>query len=57
MSENDFYVQSGMIRKVQISDRKLEFEVGYVESIKYKTKKIDKIVLDVIKKTVQKIKF
>jgi DNA-binding transcriptional LysR family regulator len=57
MSENDFYVENGMIRKLEISDRKLEFEVGYVESIKYKTKKIDKIVLDVIKKTVQKIKF
>lgn len=56
MSENDFYIQNGMIRRIRISDRKLEFEVGYVESIKYKTKKVDKKVLDVIKKTVKNIK-
>lgn len=57
MSLNDYYIQSGSIRRLYISDKKLEFEVGYVESLKYKTNKIDKIVLDVIKKTVQKIKF
>lgn len=57
MSENDLYIQSGRIRRLHISDKKLEFEVGYVESTKYKAKKIDKIVLDVIKETVQKIRF
>lgn len=57
MSENDFYIQNGMIRRLQISDRKLEFEVGYVESIKYKAKKIDKKVLDVIKETIEKLNF
>ncbi len=56
MSENDFYIQSGRIRRLPISDRKLNFEVGYVESIKYKTKNINKIVLDVIKETVNALK-
>ena len=55
MSEYDFYVQSGWIRRLPIVDKNLEFEVGYVESLKYKSKKIDKIVLDVIKETVKKI--
>ncbi|HVI39963.1 MAG TPA: LysR family transcriptional regulator [Anaerovoracaceae bacterium] len=56
MSENDFYVQSGWIRRLTISDKDMEFEVGYVESAKYKTKEIDKIVLSTIKETVKKIK-
>lgn len=56
MSENDFYVQSGWIRRLPISDKNLEFEVGYIESIKYRTKKVDKIVLNTIKETVKKIK-
>lgn len=56
MSQNDFYVQSGWIRRLLISDKNLEFEVGYVESIKYKTKKLDKIVLNTIKETIKKIK-
>lgn len=54
MSENDFYVQSGWIRRLPISDRNMGFEVGYVESTKYKTKEIDKIVLNAIKETVKK---
>lgn len=56
MSENDVYIQSGLIRRLPISDKNLEFEVGYVESMKYKPNKIDKIVLDVIKKMVKEIK-
>lgn len=56
MSENDVFVQSGLIRRLPVSDKNLEFEVGYVESIKYKPNKIDKIVLSVIKETVKKIK-
>jgi DNA-binding transcriptional LysR family regulator len=55
MSEYDIYVQSGWIRRIPISDRKLEFEVGYVESLKYRVKKIDKIVLEMIKETAEKI--
>lgn len=50
MSADDFYIQSGWIRRIPVSDRDLSFEVGYVESLKYRAKKIDKIVLDVIKK-------
>jgi DNA-binding transcriptional LysR family regulator len=50
MSDNDFYIQSGWIRRIPISDKDLSFEVGYVESLKYRAKKIDKIVLDSIKK-------
>lgn len=56
MSENDVYIQNGLIRRLPISDKRLEFEVGYVESIKYKPNKIDKIVLDVIRKMVKEIK-
>lgn len=55
MSENDFYVQSGWIRRVKISDKKLDFEVGCVESNKYKTTKIDKIVLNTMKEIVKVI--
>ncbi len=56
MSGNDVYIQSGLIRRLPISDKNLEFEVGYVESMKYKPNKIDKIVLDVIRKMVKEIK-
>ncbi len=55
MSQNDIYVQSGNIRRIQVSDRKLQFEVGYVESMKYRIKKIDKMVLAVIKETAKEI--
>lgn len=55
MSAYDVYIKSGAIRRLPISDRKLEFEVGYVESLKYKVKKVDKIVLDVIKETAKAI--
>lgn len=51
MSQSDIYVKSGHIKRIPISDKNLEFEVGYVESRKYKVKKIDKIVLSVIKET------
>ncbi|SHH66350.1 DNA-binding transcriptional regulator, LysR family [Sporobacter termitidis DSM 10068] len=56
MSENDVYVQSGLIKRLPISNKSLAFEVGYVESVKYKPNKIDRIVLNVIKETVKKIK-
>jgi len=56
MSDHDVFVQSGLIHRIPISDKDLSFEVGYVESMKYKLKKIDKIVLNVIKETVKKIK-
>ena len=55
MSENDFYVQNGHIRRLKVSDKSLSFEVGYVESIKYKLKKLDKIVLNAVKDTVRKM--
>ena len=53
MSEKDIYIQCGMIRRIPISDKKLDFEVGYVESSKYKIKSINKIVLNMIKETVE----
>ncbi len=55
MSRNDIYVGSGHIRRIPVIDRKLEFQVGYVESKKYKLKKIDKLVLSVMKETVGKL--
>lgn len=55
MSQHDIYINSGHIRRIPITDRKLEFQVGYVESKKYKLKKIDKLVLAVIKETVGKL--
>lgn len=55
MSAHDFYVQSGQIRRLPISDKKLEFEVGYIESLKYRTPKIDRIVLEIIRETVKEI--
>lgn len=56
MSENDIYLKSGMIRRIPIADRKLNFEVGYVESTKYKIKNINKIVLNVMKEIVRELK-
>lgn len=55
MSENDFYVRSGWIRRLPVSDKKMDFEVGCVESLKYKSKKINRIILDVILETVKSI--
>lgn len=55
MSGNDFYVESGWIRRIPISDKDLTFEVGYIESLKYRAKKIDMIVLGVIKEMVAKL--
>jgi DNA-binding transcriptional LysR family regulator len=55
MSAYDIYVQSGWIKKLPISDKNLEFEVGYVESRKYKAKKVDRFVLDLIKETAKNI--
>ena len=55
MSANDIYLQSGHIRRLSVSDLKMDFEVGYVESAKYRQKNIDKIVLGVIKDTVKDI--
>ena len=52
MSEGDFYLQSQRIRRITISDKDMTFEVGYVESNKYKMKQIDKIVLNTIKEAV-----
>lgn len=53
MSRDDFYLQSGLIRAIPMSDARVEIEVGYVESTKYKTNPIDKIFLDVLLKTIQ----
>ncbi|WP_099468984.1 LysR family transcriptional regulator [Konateibacter massiliensis] len=55
MSEHDFYIQSGRIHRIPISDQDLSFEVGYVESLKYKAKKIDHLVLNVIKGMTERI--
>lgn len=55
MSEYDIYVQSGWIKRLPVTGINLDFEVGYVESLKYKAKKIDKIVLDVMKESVMQI--
>lgn len=55
MSADDFYLQSGWIRSLPISDKKLTFEVGCVESVKYKAKKIDRVLLDVLRETVGNI--
>lgn len=55
MSEKDFYVQNGLIRRLTVSDKNLSFEVGYVESTKYKMKKLDRIVLNTVKDTVRKM--
>lgn len=54
MSDHDFYIQSGWIRPLRISDKQLRFNVGYVESLKYKAKKIDHIVLNALKEAVKK---
>ncbi|WP_028983519.1 LysR family transcriptional regulator [Sporolactobacillus terrae] len=53
MSENDLYVKNDWIRRITVSDKKLDFEVGYVTSVKYKTKKIDRIFLDALSQMMQ----
>ena len=52
MSRDDFYLQSGLIRAIPISDAVVEVEVGAVESTKYKLNQVDRIFLDVLQQTI-----
>lgn len=54
MSAGDFYIQKGCIKRLKISNKSLNFEVGYIESIKYKAKKMDQAILHAIKQTIRK---
>ena len=53
MSRDDFYLQSGLIRAIPISDALVEVEVGLVESTKYKLNQVDRVFLDVLQKTIE----
>ncbi len=52
MSRDDFYLQSGLIRAIPVSDADVKIEVGLVESNKYKLNQVDRIFLDVLKQTI-----
>ncbi|MCI1859787.1 MAG: LysR family transcriptional regulator [Sporolactobacillus sp.] len=56
MSENDLYVKSGWIRRVSISDKKMDFEVGCIESIRYRAKGTDRVLLNALLQMMQEIK-
>lgn len=49
MTQNDYYLQHGLIRAIPIKDRAAGFEVGYLESKKFKTTPLDKRVLHILK--------
>lgn len=53
MSRDDFYLQSGLIRAIPVSDASVKVEVGLVESTKYKLNHVDRIFLDVLQKTIE----
>lgn len=53
MSRDDFYLQSGLIRAIPISDAVVSVEVGFVESTKYRLNQIDRIFLNFLKKTIE----
>lgn len=48
MSRDDFFLQNGLVRALPVRDADLEFEVGFVESTKYKPGKIEHAFLDVL---------
>ncbi len=53
MSRDDFYLQSGLIRAIPVSDASVKVEVGLVESTKYKLNQVDRIFLEVLQKTIE----
>lgn len=53
MEREDIYVQSDRIRRLPVCDRSLKFEVGYVESRRYRMKKPDKKVCGAIMQTIE----
>ena len=55
MSQDDIYLQNGSIRAVPISDCKLEIEVGYIYSKKYKLSRIDRIFMDLMVETIHEL--
>lgn len=57
MSRDDFYLQSELIRAIPISDAVVAIEVGFVESTKYKLNQVDKLFLEVLRKTIEKDTF
>ncbi|MCD8355337.1 MAG: LysR family transcriptional regulator substrate-binding protein [Clostridia bacterium] len=52
MAAGDFYLEHGLIRAIPVSDLDMSFEVGYLESKKYKLSAIDKVVIEALKRTV-----
>lgn len=49
MTQNDYYLQHGLIKAIPIKNWVTEFEVGYLESKKFKTTPLDKRVLSILK--------
>ncbi|MBZ2201723.1 MAG: LysR family transcriptional regulator [Lentilactobacillus hilgardii] len=52
MSQNDYYLQSKMIRKVRIIDQPLDFEVGSISNKKYPLNDQNKLFLATLKQVV-----
>lgn len=52
MSENDFYLEKGLIRGLPVADYDLTFEVGYIESKKFRLSFQEKKIIEVIKSAV-----
>lgn len=53
MSRDDIYLQSGLVKAIPLSDAKLDLEIGYVESKKYKLNGIDKLFLQILQETIK----
>lgn len=52
MAAGDFYLEQQLIRQIPVVDRDMTFEVGYLESRKYRLSALDKAVVDALKQTV-----
>lgn len=53
MAAGDVYLQNGMIRALPVSDYDMGFEVGYLESRKFKLTYQERAVVDVLSNTVK----
>ncbi len=49
MTRNDYYLQHGLIKAIPIKGQTAGFEVGYIESKKYKTTPQDKRIIQILK--------
>jgi len=55
MSKEDYYLEQGLIRRIPISDAKLEIEVGYIYNTKYKQTQVEREFIAVLQTIVKEL--